>query len=381
MSSRTAWPAALIILTATATAAPLAAADGLERVVFTADSRERREVEGRVLVKAADGGLLLEDRSGELYTIVPERLQAREPVGRDFEPLSNEELGRRLLDEFGAGFEIVTTRHYVICTSAGRTYAEWCGALFERLMRAFYTHWRSRPLELHEPSRPLVAIVFADADDFAEYATRDAGAATAMSGGYYSIRTNRMVLFDLTASAGQPPARPAAEITAKVAASPFNVATVVHEATHQIAFNSGMHTRYADNPLWLTEGMAMYFETPDLSNQSGWRTVGRVNPRRMAGFRDYIARRRQPEALAALVRDSGRFTNRETAADAYAEAWALTWFLIKTRRREYVEYLHRISQKPRLVWDEPEERLQEFIAAFGDLESLDRAFLSYLARR
>ena len=48
--------------------------------------------------------------------------------------------------------------------------------------------------------------------------------------------------------------------------------TVIHEATHQIAFNCGLHTRYADNPLWLTEGMALYFETPDLRSRSGWRT-------------------------------------------------------------------------------------------------------------
>ena len=39
------------------------------------------------------------------------------------------------------------------------------------------------------------------------------------------------------------------------------VATVVHEATHQMAFNCGLHTRYADIPVWVSEGIAMYFET------------------------------------------------------------------------------------------------------------------------
>ena len=35
-----------------------------------------------------------------------------------------------------------------------------------------------------------------------------------------------------------------------------NVATIIHEATHQLAYNSGMQRRYADNPMWVSEGLA-----------------------------------------------------------------------------------------------------------------------------
>src|SRR5213076_2929676 len=97
----------------------------------------------------------------------------------------------------------------------------------------------------------------------------------------YSIQSNRIVLYDLTAGPDSRPAKTLDDITRKIGQSPFNVATVVHEATHQIAFNSGLHTRQADNPLWLTEGMAMYFETPDLSSKSGWKTVGVLNDLRL----------------------------------------------------------------------------------------------------
>ena len=45
-----------------------------------------------------------------------------------------------------------------------------------------------------------MAIVFSDAEQFAKFATKDAGPAVANAKGYYSIRTNRMVLFDLTAN-------------------------------------------------------------------------------------------------------------------------------------------------------------------------------------
>ena len=368
-----------LVIALAASSLPARAAEPLVRVTVRAATGEATTLTGRILTEAQDGGILLETRDGRLHTILPEQLQQRTETSDEFRPLDADELGRQLRDEFGPEFEIVTTRRYVICTNAGRRYAEWCGSLFERLMNAFLTHWRVRPLRLSEPDRPLVAIVFASQGQFAEYATADAGAAVAAVPGYYSIRTNRVVLYDLTAGPGAAPARTLAEIGRKVAEAPLSVATVVHEATHQIAFNCGLHTRYADNPLWLTEGMAMYFETPDLESRSGWRTVGRPNTARLTQFLDY-ARRRPADSLATLVSTDARFTDAETAGDAYAEAWALSYFLIKTRRQEYVDYLDRLSQKRRLFWDTAEQRRAEFEAAFGDAAALDRQFVAWIAR-
>ena len=69
------------------------------------------------------------------------------------------------------------------------------------------------------------------------------------------------------------------------------MATIIHEATHQLAFNCGMQNRYADIPLWLSEGIAIYFETPDLRNKRGWRSIGSVNRVRLAEFRRYLRSR------------------------------------------------------------------------------------------
>jgi hypothetical protein len=351
------------------------------RVTFTDDDRQSQTVDGRIVVTAQDGGILLLGRDGRLWNITPDKLQKQEAAGKNFKPMSANELVPHLKQEFGEEFEVVTTRHYIICTNASPAYARWCGAMFERLMGAFRTHWRTRKLDLHDPKLPLVAIVFADAKQFAKFATKDAGPAIAGAKGYYSIRTNRMVLYDLTADGKSKPATTPAAVNRKLAASPFNVATVVHEATHQIAFNCGMHTRYADNPLWLSEGMAMYFETPDLSSRSGWRTVGKVNVARLTRFHDYVQKRRKANALVSLLSSNSRFAASETAEDAYAESWALTFFLIKTRRKEYVDYLNRLSKKTALIWDKPDSKLKTFRASFGDdLELLDRRFLQYTGR-
>lgn len=354
----------------------------LHRVTFTGESGRSRTVAGRLLVEATDGGLLVSGRDGRLWTITPEQLQNHDVTEEAFEPFTADELATQLHRELGPDFEIVRTKHYVLCTNAGREYARWCGLLFERLMDAFLSHWKSSGLEVEEPDSPLPAIVFARKEQFARYAAEDAGRRVASSKSYYSVRTNRIVLYDLASEVDSGSVNSVADVRRKLAAAPFNVATVVHEATHQIAFNCGLHTRYADNPMWLTEGMALYFETPDLSNRAGWRTVGKINPRRFRRFVDFVRNRRDEESLITLISSDDRFRDRDTQPDAYAEAWALTYFLIKTRRDDYAKYLRQISGKPPLVWDTPDERLEEFRAAFGeDLEQLDRQFLRYFARR
>jgi hypothetical protein len=157
------------------------------------------------------------------------------------------------------------------------------------------------------------------------------------------------------------------------------VATVVHEATHQIAFNCGLQKRYADIPLWLCEGMAVYFEAPDLTSTRGWRGIGRVNYPRLETFRKNLPNWNDG-TLAAMLRDSQRFRDPRTAADAYADAWALNYYLIKYEPKAYAEYLKALADKRPLIDDTPEERLAEFRAHFGDLDTLEQEFLKQMTR-
>ena len=120
------------------------------------------------------------------------------------------------------------------------------------------------------------------------------------------------------------------------------VATVIHEATHQIAFNCGLQTRFADIPLWVSEGVAVYFEAPDFSNSKGWRTIGEVNRPRLGAFRQYAGRRTNG-SLRSLIADDKRFRDPRQAADAYAEAWALNYFLIRQKPKEYAAYLQELK--------------------------------------
>jgi len=226
-------------------------------------------VEGRLLETAQDGGLLVQARDGVLWAVQPDELVEHTSDDAPFQPLSADELAGQLLAELPQGFEVQPTKNYVILYNTSRAYALWCGSLFERLYMAFTGFWTNRGFELSEPEFPLVAIVFADKRSFVDFARAEAGDAAEAIIGYYSLRTNRMAMYDLTGiellnkygSSRRTSSRISQFLSRPDA--PQTVATIVHEATHQIAFNCGLHTRYSDCPMWFSEGIALYFETPD----------------------------------------------------------------------------------------------------------------------
>lgn len=345
-----------------------------------------REVEyfGQLLPVSSDQQQLLQTPDGVLWTINNDDLIRTAPADEAFEPLDTAELSVRLLEELPEGFEIYQTTHYLICYDTTKAYAQWCGSLFERLHMAFTNYWSRRGFDLHEPQFPLVAIVFADVNAYRDFARVEVGEAIDKIIGYYSLRTNRMTMYDLSgmSSARRPGDRRSTQKQINAILSRPNaewtVATIIHEATHQIAFNTGLHTRYADIPLWVSEGIAVYFETPDLSGDRGWRTVDVVNPIRQRVFLKYLATR-PPGSLQSLIQDDERFRNPRTASEAYAEAWALNYYLLRRHRDEYLEYLQLLAEKQPLETTDPQKRLADFRKCLGnDLDALDEDFVRYM---
>lgn len=333
-------------------------------------------IEGRILVKAVDGGLLIESGLGELFPIPAKQSPEVETLTEPFSPLAGEALKATLLHEFGAGFEVIQTPHYTICTNAGSGYGEWCGQLFERLHGGFLRFWTERLPHLEPPQRPLVAIAFASQEEFQKFQATDAGGQVATALGYYSAKTNRMILFDHSGTSGR--AASAEEARRRALSQLNSIATVVHEAAHQLSFNVGLQTRYADNPIWFSEGLAMYFETPDVEGRSGWKTIGQINPARLDNYRA-IEKSRAIE-LRSLIASDDRFRDPAQAGEAYSEAWALHFYLLRTQKEKYAEYVKAVGAKPRLKWDTPDQRVAEFEAAFGPLDEVTTAQKKFMSR-
>ncbi|MGA2618487.1 MAG: DUF1570 domain-containing protein [Thermoguttaceae bacterium] len=344
---------------------------------------ETLRVEGRLVLTAQDGGILLLARDGVLWNIEPAEQVRHTSDELPFHAYPAQELSKRVLGGLPPGFEAYQTTHYLVLHQTSRAYAQWCGALFERLYGAFHNAWSHRGVELVEPEFPLVAIIFADKQSYVKFSARDLGDAAETIIGYFNLATNRMIMYDLTGAAGGRSARGSstAQIN-QILADPEAgraVSTIVHEATHQIAFNCGLHARYSDCPLWFSEGIAMYFETPDLHSAKGWAGVGVVNRARRAQFQSYLARR-GPDSLKTLITADTRFRDPKQGLDAYSEAWTLTYFLLRQHLKEYVDYLKMLSKKGPLLRDGPQRRLEEFEHYFGPWQKVDADLLRFMAR-
>ena len=335
-------------------------ASAIETVSFR-DGDQQRRVVAEILVEAQDGGLMLQADDGHLWTLQPDQILERSSDESELQPIDADEMEQRMLAEMPDGFSVFRTQNYLIVYNSDELYAKQVGALFEQLYRNFFTFWKNQRWDLPEPRFPLVAIVLKDQQAFLEHAGAEIGETAKSIIGYYHFINNRMTTFNV----------PDWE---------RNVATIIHEATHQLAFNCGLQQRFADNPKWVSEGLATFFESPDRRNPGKWRSIGRVNQKKLRDWRIYV-RNRPQESLATLLADDTRYNNASTAAAAYAEGWALTYFLIKTKRKEYVEYLRLLSEGRPLAERTQRERIGMFETAFeSTLVDLDRAFLKFMER-
>lgn len=383
--------------------------------------------EGRVVIRD-NSFVWLYDRSGRLQTVRMSDVKAFKQISNKFEPLTPMALSTELLKELGKDYETATTRHYVVAAAKGKakTYVE----LFDNIYRNFHMYFSVRGFDLQELEFPLVAIVFPDRQAFLEYAKRE-GTDASRYGGYYSPRTNRAVLFEDAADQHTSlqitnpkrqqglnegslrytnPKRQRGTLNVSVDFSletqPFESQwlvgldrpqvtetfgapksfksigadqrdTMIHECTHQVAFNVGMHDRVGQNPKWIVEGLATVFEAPGIRNRSeGLQIGGRINQERLTAFKDYLKLRRPKNSLESTIGTDELFN--QEMSDFYAEAWALSFFLVETRPRKYSDLLRRMATRDGSKELTRSERIETFRSAVSDnFKLLDAEFVRF----
>ena len=132
--------------------------------------------------------------------------------------------------------------------------------------------------------------------------------------------------------------------------------------------------------MWVSEGIAVYFETPDLDSSRGWRSIGAINRLHLNHFRETLAQR-PADALQILLTDDARFRDPKTSSDAYAGAWAFNYYLLRARGEQYVKYLQEMAQLPPLAEQTSEERIAQFERAMGETwHDIDEDFIRYMRR-
>jgi hypothetical protein len=209
-----------------------------------------------------------------------------------------------------------------------------------------------------------VAVVYRNRDEYYRVASALGKSLPPGMLGHHDIDTNRVHLYDVTA--GNPDGNWSE-----------NAATIIHEATHQTAFNVGIHNRFADQPRWIVEGLATMFEARGVWNSQSFHSLkDRINEGRLADFRAGL-KRREPGTVVGLVSSDQLFRTNATAA--YAEAWALTFFLCETRPRQLAEYLEKTAARPDFSSYFAAQRVADFAECFGsDFKQLEANFLAWM---
>jgi hypothetical protein len=299
-------------------------------------------------------------RDGRLWDFRPEEVTAFQKTADRFQPYSVSELRAALLREMGDRYEVSGTGHYLVVHP--RDQRDRWAERFEDLYRSFFHYFSVRGLSPSPPRFPLIGIVCRDQRDFQRYAAAHGTPASPGVLGCYGVESNRIVLVDLGGDS----------------LWQRSAAVIIHEATHQTAFNTGIHSRFAPPPLWVAEGLATMFEAPGVHDSRRWpRQADRINREQFRQFQS-LARRHRPELLASLVASDDVF--RASPAAAYAEAWALTFFLAETEPRKYARYLALTAARPPFSSYTAAERTADFTAVFGsDWRMLEARLLRFMA--
>lgn len=316
-----------------------------------------RVVEGQPL-EWSERQMLLLGRDGRLHDFDPREAEKSKKIAPAFRGYDSGEVKAILRGEFDNRFSISTTQHFVVVHPRGQ-WSAWSERL-ESLYRSFTHYMQVRGFRVGRPQYPLVAVVFRNQSDY--YAHARAGGTPLAPGtlGHYDPSSNRVFLFDAGGSDWS-----------------ANAETIIHEATHQSAFNVGVHRRFAEQPRWLVEGLAMMFEARGVWDARSIHTRSdRLNRGRLDDFRYYLTKR--PDgAILALVASDQLFRSAPTYA--YAEAWTLSFFLCETRPQEYCRYLQKVAARRAFSEYPARQRVSDFQRAFGsDMALLDAQYLRFV---
>ncbi len=277
--------------------------------------------------------------------------------------------------------------------------------LMENVYRGYFLKFAMRDEVLAPPTERLMVLLFNRQEDFVHYATmvdpnlREAAGFWAPASNiatfvdqasnefHQSTQQHVQVLSDnsrelvrrhVKGSRDMVQYAATMEKLADIMRRQSEIAVVTHEATHQLAGNTGLMPRKKFALQWVHEGLATYFETPV---GACWGGVGAVNAHRLQAYR---AMRHDPEHsnIEFIVSDlifAAALDQKATQA-AYGQAWALTHFLMETRFRDLMTYYRRLAQlEARPGGVDRRELVDLFDDIFGEREALDIEWRAYMS--
>jgi hypothetical protein len=274
--------------------------------------------------------------------------------------------------------------------------------LLEKVYESFLLLFHAQDVQLDIPKERMMVVLFQRYDDFHEYA-RDISPSLASAAGFWEqIRnvsyfydhgtTERFKLLEQIMKEKRKEMEQAKkwkdpdtiryvqvlELLMEVERENSDITVVSHECTHQMAGNTGLFPRHVGIPSWVHEGLATYFEAP---GDGAWAGIGAVSIERLVFYRALADNDRVHSNIDFIVGDQifDYARNLGATLHGYAQAWALTHFLIENHIKEFAAFYRMLGEMPPDVRLNPDLLKQLFSRVFGsDHKPLDQEWRSYM---
>lgn len=305
-----------------------------------------------------------------------------------------------MTDTLPPGMQFKMSDHYIIAFDTPDAKAQERLELLERVYETFLMFFAFKGRVLDPPPYRLMVTLFNDHKQYLDFSTR-LDPSLNMAAGYWSSESNLAVFF---AQGTYPDLKRLREASDKleqdkkdlerqgvqnrgdvvrladtlkllvlVAVENQDLEVVTHEATHQIAGNSGLFPRRIRIPRFAQEGMAAFFESP---NDATWSGVGAINKTRLEYYRalaDHF-KDREHSNIDFVVSDQiyTRAASHGSVLHAYGQAWALTHFLMDKHFDELQQFWGNLARLPADMVISEHDLMRCFDNAFGkDRNRLD----------
>lgn len=311
-------------------------------------------------------------------------------------PASSEE-EKYLTETLGRGMKCKSSAHYIIAYDTPDARAQERLDLLEQVYETFFMYFALKGRVLEKPQKRLMVALFNDYKNYSDF-SKGINPELTSAAGYWSPDTNVAVFYaqgthpdfkvltDISQTLEK--TRKEAErmqiknrgdlvrladtikLLTLVSQENQDIEVVTHEATHQIAGNSGLFPRRIRVPKWVQEGLAAFFEAP---YEATWSGIGAVNQQRIDFYRA-LEGDRVHSNIDFVVSDQiySRAGSDGAVLHAYGQAWALTHFLVDRHFDKLMDYYRNVARLPADMILSEHTLIECFDAAFGkDRAALD----------
>ena len=310
-----------------------------------------------------DGKVDLLRRDGRWSVLPVKSAEDYEVISPNFSVMPREKMVQKLKKEFGKRYSVSSTASFLVVHPHGG-YQKFAKP-FEDLNKRFSIYFQKRGHHLEKARFPMVAVVLntrGEYDRMLKTKSKD----PLNWVGYYSGRSNRVITYDRTSVESE---------------SFWKSSTLIHEATHQTAYNRGVHNRFGNTSSWIVEGLATMFEAEGVHNSgTHTRRKDRINASRLWVMQTAIKDGSAKHKLRDIVRSDQIFRSDQRLA--YSYAWGLTFYLAETQPRIYLNFITDDAQRPNFSAYGEKDRLVRFAEAFGsDFDNLEARMFKFLKQQ